>query len=103
MFKVLAMAGVTALTLLASAPSFAQSIEIGPGGVRLGDPQMDRPYRSVSITDRTAVRIARSEGVREVDDIRRTRSRIIVEGTDYQGDDISVSIDRRTGEVISVN
>ncbi|MGO4448889.1 PepSY domain-containing protein [Phyllobacterium sp. TAF24] len=104
MHKVLVMAGAAALMVVSSAPSYAQSIEIGPGGVRLVEPQMERSYRRISnISERTAVRIARAEGLRDVDDVTRTRSRFIIEGTDYRGDDIKVSVDRRTGEVISVD
>lgn len=104
MFKGSVTGCVTALMLFSAVPSFAQSLEIGPGGVRLIEPQPERSYRRISsISERTAVRIARSEGLRDVDDIRRTRSRFIVEGTDYRGDDISVSIDRRNGDVISVD
>jgi len=99
----LLIVGATALVALTSAPqAFAQSIVIGPDGVRLAEPDRQPVYRSREIGEREAVRIARSEGVRDVDDVRRTRSRYVVEGVDRRGDDIRVDIDRRTGDVIAV-
>ncbi|MEK1853425.1 MAG: PepSY domain-containing protein [Phyllobacterium sp.] len=102
MLKKLLIVGATALVAITSAPqAFAQSIIIGPDGVRLREPYQERAYRR-EISEREAVRIARSEGLRDVDDVRRTRSRFVVEGTDRRGDDIRVDIDRRTGDVIGV-
>ncbi|QND53275.1 PepSY domain-containing protein [Phyllobacterium sp. 628] len=104
MFKSLAIAGAAALTLMSVAPSFSQSLQIGPDGVRLVEPRVDRPMRrGMDISEREAVRVARSEGLRSVDNVDRTRSRFIVEGTDRRGNDMRVSVDRRTGEVISVD
>ena len=104
MLKKLLIVGATALIAITSVPqSFAQSIQIGPDGIRLQDPRREQNYRRMSdIGEREAVRIARSEGVRDVDNVRRTRSRFVVEGTDRRGDDIRVDVDRRTGDVISV-
>ncbi|WP_027231112.1 PepSY domain-containing protein [Phyllobacterium sp. UNC302MFCol5.2] len=95
--------GATALVAITSAPqAFAQSIVIGPDGVRLAEPQREPAYRSREISERDAVRIARSEGVRDVDDVRRRGSRFVVEGIDRRGDDIRVDIDLRTGDVVAV-
>ena len=103
MMRKLLIVGATALVALTSAPqAFAQSIVIGPDGVRLAEPERAPVYRSRGISEGEAVRIARSEGVRDVDDVRRTRSRYVVEGVDRRGDDIRVDIDRRTGDVIAV-
>lgn len=104
MLKRLAIAGAVVLMTAAAVPqSFAQSIVIGPDGVRLGEPVPERvERRSHEIGERQAVRIARAEGVRDVDDVRRTRSRYIVDGIDRRGDEIRVAIDRRTGDVLSV-
>ena len=104
MFKTLMIIGATALFVTTGGlQTFAQSIELGPNGLRLVEPDREHPERQYSeINERQAARIARSEGVRNVDDIRKTRSRYVVEGTDRRGNDISVSVDRRTGEVISV-
>lgn len=104
MLKKILIVGATALIAITSAPqAFAQSIQIGPDGVRLQEPQPERDYRRFSdISEREAVRIARSEGLRDVDDVRRTRSRFVVEGIDRRGNDMRVSVDRRTGDVLSV-
>lgn len=61
----------------------------------------DRDRREIS--ERQAVRIARAEGVRTVDEVKRTRSRYVIEGLDRRGRDIEVSVDRRTGDVLSVD
>jgi hypothetical protein len=104
MLKAFAIAGVVALTAMSGTPSFAQSVEIGPGGVRLVEPRVERPMRrGMEISEREAVRVARAEGLRNVDNIERRRSRFIVEGTDRRGNDIRVNVDRMTGEVISVD
>jgi len=110
MLKKFVIIGAAALmTLTAVPPTFAQSIQLGPNGVRLVEPErMDRRDRRDrdsrdEIGERQAVRIARSEGVRTVDEVRRTRSRYVIEGVDRRGNDIEVSVDRRTGDVLSVN
>ncbi|WP_058601260.1 MULTISPECIES: PepSY domain-containing protein [Aureimonas] len=103
----LALAAVALLGT--AAPTLAQGIEIGRDGVRLVDPNQQQQRdmrrddrRGREIGERDAVRIARSEGVREVDDVTRMRNSFRVMGTDRSGDDIQVDIDRRTGEVLSV-
>ncbi|MGH6861770.1 MAG: PepSY domain-containing protein [Phyllobacterium sp.] len=102
--KYLIIGAASLMTLTAVPQTYAQSIEIGPGGVRLREPERERMHRrDRDIDERRAVRIARSEGVRNVDNVRRTRSRYIVEGIDRRGNDIEVSIDRRSGEVLSVD
>lgn len=106
MFKRYAILGVTALMAVTASPqAFAQSLEIGPDGLKLH--QTDRSnepdsMRRRGIDDREAIRIARHEGLRHVDDVRRRGSTYVVDGTDRRGNDIRVSVDRRTGEVISV-
>ena len=101
----LALAAVALLGT--AAPTLAQGIEIGRDGVRLVDPNQQRDMRrddrrGREIGERDAVRIARSEGVREVDDVTRMRNSFRVVGTDRRGDDIQVDIDRRSGDVLSV-
>lgn len=90
-------------------PVLAQNIVIGPDGVRVMEPDRDRrgPPRDDrrdrrEISEREAVRIARGEGVREVDDVRTSRRTYSVLGADRRGRDIRVDIDRRSGDVISV-
>jgi hypothetical protein len=104
MFKKFMLIGTAVLLTFAAPQSYAQSIEIGPGGVRLQQPSRERMVRrTIEIDERQAVRIAKREGIRSVDDVRRTRSRYLVEGSDRRGNDMRVSVDRRSGEVISVD
>ncbi|RIY00162.1 PepSY domain-containing protein [Aureimonas flava] len=111
--KHLTIAVLAAAAIASAAPAMAQGIEIGRDGVRLVDPNSrnsdmrrddmrrdDRRGREIG--ERDAVRIARAEGVREVDDVRRTSRSYRVIGTDRRGDDIQVDIDRRSGDVIGV-
>lgn len=105
MLKNFAAVVMAAVVAVYATPSFSQTIEIGPGGVRLVDPDRDRPPPpppSMGISRRQAVQIARHEGLRDVDNIDRGRDRFIIEGTDRDDNDIAVTIDRQTGEVISV-
>ncbi|GGE20478.1 hypothetical protein GCM10011390_44700 [Aureimonas endophytica] len=106
--KLLAV-GVLALGLTSvAAPSFAQGIEIGPNGVRVIDPRdRDREEardvrRDRGISEREAVRIARGEGVRDVDRVTQRRTVYRVDGADRRGQDITVDVDRMTGDVVSV-
>ncbi|WP_061930384.1 hypothetical protein [Aureimonas sp. AU22] len=110
--KHLTIAILAAASIASAAPAMAQGIEIGRDGVRLVDPNRrddmrrddmrrdDRRGREIG--ERDAVRIARAEGVREVDDVRRTSRSYRVIGTDRRGDDIQVDIDRRSGDVLGV-
>lgn len=108
MLKKSLIAGLMGLAAVSAAtPTFAQSLEIGRGGVRLVDPNDDvrssnRSAVRDEITEREAIRIARGEGLRNVDDVNRTRRAYRVVGTDRSGDDIRVDVDRYTGDVISV-
>ncbi|WFU11552.1 PepSY domain-containing protein (plasmid) [Rhizobium sp. CB3090] len=101
MFKIFAIAAIAAVTLMSATPSFSQSIEIGPGGVRV-NPGMEPPPRDMGITERQAVHIARREGLQDVDSIRRRENVFIIRGVDRDGDDIKVVVDRQTGQVLSV-
>ncbi len=104
---------VAAASVATAAPSFAQGIEIGPNGVRVvpqqelrrDDNRSDRAARSdrgQQISERQALRIARGEGVDEVDSVTKTRQAYRIAGIDRRGDDIRVDIDLRSGEVLSV-
>ena len=85
---------------LAAAPSSAQDIRIGPGGVQVG-PGF-RGDRGGDLSRGEAIRIARREGLVDVDDVGRRGPRLIVRGSDRRGDDITVVVDSRSGEVIDV-
>ena len=85
---------------LAAAPATAQGIQIGPGGVRV-----DPGYRRGGDADLSrgeAVRIARREGLVDVDDVGRRGSRFVVRGSDRRGDEITVVVDGRSGDVVDV-
>lgn len=86
-------------------PALAQSIEFGPGGVRVNpyDPPGFQEERRVNwISPREARSIAREEGLVEIDAVTRTGNRYRVEGVDYRGRDVRVIIDARSGDVIRV-
>ncbi len=114
---------LAAAALLAASPAVSQSLQIGKDGVRIvpqnqertdGDVRMrDRRDRDVrdrghddrmtsEVSERQAIRIAKGEGLRDVDSVTKTRKAYRVAGVDRRGDDIRVTIDRRSGEVISV-
>jgi len=106
--KLIIISAASLMALTAVPQTFAQSIQLGPDGVRIVEPdRMDRRDRRDrdrrEISERQAVRIARAEGVRTVDEVKRTRSRYVIEGLDRRGRDIEVSVDRRTGDVLSVD
>ncbi len=99
--------GLVALSLgLAASPALAQGISIGPGGVQV-DPGYRRGYddrgppRS-ELTRGEATRIARREGLVDVDTVDRRGPRLIVRGSDRRGDDITVVVDSRSGDVLDV-
>lgn len=108
---VLGLAGV-------AAPALAQGIEIGPNGVRVIDPReretrRDREVetrrgedadlrRERGISQREAVRIARREGIRDVDSVSERRRVYRIDGADRRGRDITVDVDRMSGDVVSV-
>jgi hypothetical protein len=84
-----------------SAPALAQGIEFGPNGVRLNDGRRQAPQDD-AISQREAVRIARSEGLRDIDSVSERRRSFRVEGADRRGRDITVDVDKFSGDVISV-
>ena len=112
MRRTLLAIGMLALGAVSVAtPTLAQDIRIGPDGVRIMEPDRDRrgpPPRfddrrdRRGISQREAVRIARGEGLREVDDVREGRRSYRIFGTDRRGRDIRVEVDRRSGDVLSV-
>ncbi len=92
--------GLVAAVLAVASPSVAQNIEFGPGGVRVGPDRQERVQRE-EITRRDAVRIARRQGVVDVDSVRETRSGWTVDGSDRDGEDLTVRLSG-TGEVLDV-
>ena len=101
MYKSAAFAAL--ITVLASSlPVHAQSIEIGPNGIRLLEPESDRPRYREDISERRAARIAQREGMDEIDSVSRRRDVYIVRGVDRYDDEMRVVIDRYSGEVLQV-
>lgn len=106
-------AGLIALAAATFAtPAMSQTLSIGPDGVRVmenrrdevrrDDRRDDRRDERRGVSEREAIRIARGEGLRELDEVRTTRSSYRVSGIDRRGDDIRVDVDRRSGAVLSV-
>ncbi|HVL70649.1 MAG TPA: PepSY domain-containing protein [Beijerinckiaceae bacterium] len=96
---------------LVGGSAHAQSIELGPGGVRIDPrppeyreerrgPPIRGERRFDEVTRGEAVRIARRNGMVEVDEVVQAGPRWRLEGTDRRGRDMRVVIDRRTGEVL---
>lgn len=107
--------GILAATLLATAtPGAAQTVRIGPDGIRIVPQESTRDrgenrdrrgerYRvREGVSERDAVRIARRQGLREVRQVTRTRNAYRVAGVDRRGDRIRVDVDRDSGAVIRV-
>ena len=105
--------GILAATLLATAtPGAAQTVRIGPDGIRIVPQETVRDRRDdrrgeryrvrEGVSERDAVRIARRQGLREVRQVTRTRNAYRVAGVDRRGDRIRVDVDRDSGAVIRV-
>jgi len=104
-FAAIAAVAISAFTFTVSAN--AQSIELGPNGIRVnpdGNRQIERDRRSDrdEISERRATRIARDEGMDEVESVSRRRGVYVIRGIDRRDNDMRVVIDRRSGEVLEV-
>lgn len=107
MYKFTAIAVAFMSAVIFTVPAHAQSIEIGPNGIRVnpdGNDQMDRNRRTGrgEISERQAARIARSEGMDDIESISRRRSTYVIRGVDRRDNDMRVIIDRRTGEILEI-
>ena len=91
---------ILAASLGLAVPAGAQDIRIGPGGVRVGPDYRDRG--DIDLNRGDAVRIARRNGLVDVDVVDRRGPRFVVRGSDQRGDDITVVVDSRSGDVIDV-
>jgi hypothetical protein len=97
------LVGATLMAGLAAVPALSQGISIGPGGVRVDDGRRyDRGPPREDLSRGEAIRIARREGLLDVDDVDRRGSRLIVRGQDRRGDDLTVVVDGITGDVLDV-
>jgi len=107
MYRFSAIAAVIVAALLSTVPAQAQSIEIGPNGIQVNpddDRRMHRDRRDYGdeISERRAARIARNEGMDEVESVSRRRNVYVVRGLDRDDNDMRVIIDRRSGDVLEV-
>ncbi|WP_244635589.1 PepSY domain-containing protein [Chthonobacter albigriseus] len=104
--KRIVLAATTAVMLAAPTGVSAQSIELGPNGLRVNPPEVERRYddRDVivqeEISPREAAAIAQDAGIDEVDQVVRRRNSYRVTGIDRGGQDLQVTVDRYSGEVI---
>ncbi|MBA8820268.1 hypothetical protein BRY73_11470 [Ochrobactrum sp. P6BS-III] len=107
MYRFSAIAAVIVTALVSTVPAQAQSIEIGPNGIQVNpddDRRMHRDRRDYgeTISERRAARIARNEGMDEVESVSRRRNVYVVRGIDRDDNDMRVVIDSRSGEVLEV-
>lgn len=58
--------------------------------------------RSEAVTQREAIRIARRNGVSEIDEVRWSGNAWVIDGADRRGDDLRVEVNRR-GEIVDVD
>lgn len=90
---------------LAGTDAMAQGISVGPGGVRIDDGRRrfdDRGPPRDDLSRGDAIRIARREGLVDVDNVDRRGPRLVVRGSDRRGDDMTVVVDGRSGDVVDV-
>ncbi|MCL7998396.1 PepSY domain-containing protein [Brucella sp. 21LCYQ03] len=107
MYKYSAIAVVFLSALTFNTSVHAQSIEIGPNGIQVnpdGNNRINRDRRAVrgEISERQAARIARDEGMDEVESVSRRRNAYIIRGIDRRDNDMRVVVDRLSGEVLEV-
>jgi hypothetical protein len=93
---------------LAPATSHAQSIEIGPRGLRVdpyGAPydRRDWRYRHYGVSEWEARRIARAYGLARVWNSFRTRDVWVVSGEDWRRHHMRVVIDEDNGRVVDID
>lgn len=102
-------AASVALAFLPAAPATAQTIELGPNGLRVNPPGSvievpevpRRRYEREGISEGEAVLIARRQGLDRVERVRQGRRGWVVAGIDIDGDDIRVIISN-DGDVVDV-
>lgn len=103
--KTILSIGAGALLLGSSLVAGAQGIEFGPNGVRIVPPGFEEPRGDTfvrEISPDEAASIARDAGMEEVDRVVRRQNSYRVTGIDRRGNDLQVTVDRSTGEVLSL-
>lgn len=102
--SVLACLGLLATPVLPgiNAAAQAQSIQIGPGGVRVSPEREFRREPRSRVSEREAVRIAHRYGIDDVNRVVRADREWRVSGRSRRGGFIRVVIDARSGDVVRV-
>lgn len=77
----------------------AQSVQIGPGGVRI-TPDRNHRRGDWRISEREAVRIARRQGLVDVNRVARAGREWRVSGINRRGHRMRVIIDARSGRIL---
>jgi hypothetical protein len=98
---------IASATLAMTGGAYAFGFVIGPNGVYV-DPGHDynydnQHYDNWGIDANDAVRIAKHNGVRYVDEVVKHRHTYEVSGQTRHHNDITVTIDRGSGDVIDIN
>lgn len=109
MIRQILFAASVALAFLPAATATAQTIELGPNGLRVNPPGSvievpevpRRRYEREGISEGEAVQIARRQGLDRVEHVRQGRRGWVVAGIDVDGDDIRVIISN-DGDVVDV-
>ena len=110
--KVMAFAALAVATANVAWPgqsALGQTIELGPNGLRVNPPEViieepQRPLRRFEpdgIAEYEAIRIARSEGLVQVERVRQGRRGWVIAGVDRDGEDMRIIISR-DGAVIDI-
>jgi hypothetical protein len=98
---------VASATVAMTGAANAFGITIGPGGVQVNPGYYydydNHHYDNWGISADQAVRIARDNGVRHVDDVQRHRNTYEVSGQTRHHRYITVTIDRGNGRVLDVS
>jgi hypothetical protein len=68
---------------------------------RVRSQRPDAEFRSSRITQRDAVNIARTQGVDDIESVRRRQGMWMIDGTDPRGEEVIVRVNSR-GEVLDV-
>lgn len=112
MYKFSAVAAMMVSAFVLANAAQAQTFEIGPNGIQVNPDggrqterdrvQRDRRPDRGEISERRAARIARDEGMDEVESVSQRRNTFIIRGIDRRDNDMRVVVDRRTGEVLEV-
>jgi hypothetical protein len=100
--SMLVLGVATTLLMAAPAPSHAQGVYIGPGGVGIDTGVRGYRDRRDSIGRREAADIAREHGMKNIDSVDRRDDVYVVRGWDWRGDRMRVTINAYNGRVLDI-